>query len=372
MVPVAEWEAKRTNPKPAGWSSWLLTELGAALDGVLLRGLRFAVRSALRPDPAEAAAIRKSAAPYLDAALQQQPGRFFDFLSKPARPAQVSERFVRALPGGGAVVQRWFLSDYEPFFHTEDRGRIDPDLRNERVPVQHWMHQPGPPRATVLALHGFTMGQPRIDAVVMMAWEWYRRGLDVAMMTLPYHGARSPRGSRFSGERFASPYVSHLNEAVRQAVHDTRRVLTWLSDRTQRPVGLLGLSLGGYISALFAGLSDDPAFVVPMVPPVSIADLGRRFLEDGGLTATSPLSPSEREKAYGIHSPLAYPARVPQERLMIVAGRGDRVVPPEHPRTLWEHWGRPRIHWFSGSHLAPFGRSRIVAEIAAHIAEVGL
>ena len=57
---------------------------------------------------------------------------------------------------------------------------------------------------------------------------------------------------------------------------------------------------------------------------------------------------------------------------MIVAGRGDRIVPPEHPHALWLHWGCPRIHWYSGSHLAPFGRGRIVAEIDAHLRCLGV
>ena len=48
---------------------------------------------------------------------------------------------------------------------------------------------------------------------------------------------------------------------------------------------------------------------------------------------------------------------------MIVAGRGDRIVPPEHPAALSRHWGEPRNHWFSGSHLAPFGRARVARAI---------
>jgi hypothetical protein len=43
------------------------------------------------------------------------------------------------------------------------------------------------------------------------------------------------------------------------------------------------------------------------------------------------------------------------------------VVPPEHPSALWQHWDRPAIHWYGGSHLAPFGRSRIVRAIEQHL-----
>ena len=55
---------------------------------------------------------------------------------------------------------------------------------------------------------------------------------------------------------------------------------------------------------------------------------------------------------------------------MIVAGRGDRIVPTEHPSRLWDHWGQPRIHWFGGSHIVPFGRRRICEEIARFLREI--
>ena len=37
------------------------------------------------------------------------------------------------------------------------------------------------------------------------------------------------------------------------------------------------------------------------------------------------------------------------------------------PAALREHWGQPEIYWFSGSHLAPFGRGRVVRRIASHL-----
>ena len=57
---------------------------------------------------------------------------------------------------------------------------------------------------------------------------------------------------------------------------------------------------------------------------------------------------------------------MPKRQVLIIAGRGDRIAPPEHPAALWQHWGQPDIHWFSGSHLAPFGRRGIVDAIVQH------
>jgi hypothetical protein len=41
---------------------------------------------------------------------------------------------------------------------------------------------------------------------------------------------------------------------------------------------------------------------------------------------------------------------------MVIAGLGDRLAPPEQSLMLWEHWGRPELHWFPGSHVFHMGR----------------
>lgn len=188
-------------------------------------------------------------------------------------------------------------------------------------------------------------------------------------------GRRAAAGARFSGERFASPDPGELNEAMRRAVYEIRLVTRWLRARTGAPVGLLGLSLGGYLASLTAGLTDELAFEVPMVPPVCFDDLAWRFFEHSRANrrgaALPTMSRDELRQAFRVHSTLSHPLRVPRERVLIVAGRGDRVVPPEHPHALWRHWGEPRIHWFSGGHVTPFGRSGITQAVGRHLSRLG-
>jgi acetyl esterase/lipase len=168
--------------------------------------------------------------------------------------------------------------------------------------------------------------------------------------------------------------VGRLGEAVRRAVHEIRAVTLWLQATGGAPVGLLGLSLGGYLAALAAGLWDDFAFVVPMVPPVCIGDLAWQFFRRSRRqdAAQPAFAHGELRRHYRVHSPLAHPLRTPRERTFIVAGRGDRIVPPEHPHALWCHWGHPGIHWYSGGHLTPFGRSEIAASVLRHLASLDL
>ncbi len=335
--------------------------------------MQVVVDRALIPDPQDLVNLRQSLAAVLDSGLQHDPGRFFAFLNEPTTPLAVTSRPRRHLDGG-VVMRRKFTTEYRPYGFDKPNGTNS--LSNgDPVLVEHWLHDSGHPRGTVLALHGFAMGYPRIDAVVLCARQWFQRGLDVALMTLPHHGSRTPPEARFSGEWFAVPHVGRVAEAVREAVYEIRLVTTWLREQSGAPVGLIGLSLGGYLTALMAGLCEDLDFAVPIVPPVCIGDLAWRYFtrtRHYQMGVAPALSQDELRASFRIHSPLAHPLRTPRERVLIVAGTGDRIVPPDHPHTLWQHWDEPSIHWFSGSHLAPFGRRRIVRAISRHLESLGI
>jgi len=326
-----------------------------ALDASIVEAMRLVVRRFLLADASHADRLRHSAEPYLAEALLADPGSFFR-LDADALPGVRRTRILRSTRGG-VVLGHLLDTDLAP---------------DDPIRLEHWVHDGAPGRATVLAVHGFTMGWPRFDAVALLASEWFRAGLDVALLTLPFHGPRTPAGARFSGDSFARPDVALLNEAARRSVREILLATRWLRAESGRPVGLLGLSLGGYLCATTAALDPELAFVVAMVPPVCFGDLAWRFLPAAGTGAAGRAAPpalgrDELRRAFRVHSPLAHAPAVPRERLLVVAGRGDRIVPPEHPSALWRHWGEPAIHWFDGSHLLPFGRAGIAAAIRAHL-----
>lgn len=318
-------------------------------------------------DPDELPALRSSAEAVLDSALLESPGAFFDFGGAEPAPAQRRQRGVRLT----ARCERasWELAGgYVPYGEEQPAAEIGP------VHIEHWSQRGRAPRGTVIALHGFGMGSPRAGAFALFASDWVDRGLDVVLVTLPDHGARKPAAARFSGERFAVPNVQALGEAVRQAIYEVRLVQQWVRERSSAPVGLLGLSLGGYVAALFAGLYEDLDFVIPVVAPVCMGDLAFRFLSQSraAKAGAANFSLEEMRASFWIHSPLAHTLKTERSRALIVAGRGDRVVPPEHSFALWRHWGEPEVHWFAGSHVAPFGRRAVVGAIEDHLVRLGI
>ena len=350
------------------WRERSRSRFGGILDRLAVRAMSFAFDQTLMPSAGALAAVRGSAEPYLSSALADDPRLFFAGIGGGDVPDCVHTGTHRRSPGG-TIVAHELTSAYTPFHDVSDGAYHE---ANDRSPIEHWVHdRPAP--ATAIALHGFTMGNPSVDAAVLMVADWFRLGLDVALVTLPFHGTRRPPGARYSGELFASWHVGRLNEAVRQSIHDVQRVAAWLQHDRRHEVGVIGMSLGGYLAALLAGLRSDLRFVIPIAAPVRLGSFPSALFASSryARSGTAPLSPEELDAAYRVHSPLTYPLLVPRERALIIAGRGDHVVDPEQPLALWRHWERPPIHWYDGSHVTPFRRASIFAAGARHLKRTG-
>lgn len=74
--------------------------------------------------------------------------------------------------------------------------------------------------------------------------------------------------------------------------------------------------------------------------------------------------------AMAIHAPLARRLALPAGRVLLIGGRGDRIIPPAHTQALYEHWGQPQTHWFEGSHIVHFGRRGYAGRVREFLARV--
>jgi pimeloyl-ACP methyl ester carboxylesterase len=361
-------------PAASDFAGWLLTAVAATVDDIAVRAARLLVDRALMPRPDEVEMLRASARFYQDAPFADDPRRFFGFLDASCPVPEVALARRRPVARDGERLALTFASPFRPAnpaYAPEFGGFTE----NRIVHAELWRHSDGGSRPTVIGLHGFGMGQPRVDAAAIMAPALFAAGLDVALLTLPLHGARAPRGTRFSGQLFANPNVPRINESIAQAIHDLAALRAWLGACGAGPVGLLGLSLGGYVAALAAALMDDLEFAIPVVAPACFGELAHRFMASSGVyrgRESAALSRGEFRSIYRVHSPLAHRPRLPRDRVLIVAARGDHVVPAEHAVSLWAHWGGARLAWFTGSHLVPFGRTDVLREILGFLATRGV
>jgi dienelactone hydrolase len=134
---------------------------------------------------------------------------------------------------------------------------------------------------------------------------------------------------------FPSANVIRTNEAFGQAVSDLRALRAWLEQRGS-VVGVMGMSLGGYTTALWASVDPKLAYAVPWIPAVDMADLMWRHGEESRPRRPRHAARSGRAAvaALGrVRDPLV-PGRAPgADRPRRRAARG--AAPPGHARLAW-------------------------------------
>src|SRR5262249_44613050 len=160
-------------------------------------------------------------------------------------------------------------------------------------------------------------------------------------------------GAMSSGALFPSPNPLRTNEAFGHAIFDLRALAMYLRERGSSAVGVMGMSLGGYTASLWASVGDVD-FSVAMIPAVSMAKLMWRHGEDSPArrsAASAGITEDLLADAFAVHTPTTRPPSVPRDRLFVIAGRGDRITPPEQALELAAHWGVD-VLWFDGGHLA--------------------
>jgi hypothetical protein len=159
---------------------------------------------------------------------------------------------------------------------------------------------------------------------------------------------------------------------ISQAIWDTRRLIKWARAQGATKVGLYGLSMGSYVSALLAGL-DDVDLVMAGIPVCDIPDLfvhhapvdQRQEAEDKGVLGV------RTRELFELVSPLSVTPQTRVENRFIFAGSDDKVSTAEQAERLWEHWGQPGIRWFAGGHVSFFWSSEVAPFVDHRLHKAG-
>jgi hypothetical protein len=276
-----------------------------------------------------------------------------DYHLTPPAPKEWTLEDARGWQGMSRLPYRQLTcaSEYDPHPEQPGRDRWLAHATNGRLHAYVLEHEGGP-RPWLVCVHGFGMGAPAVNFAGFDARRLHQElGLNLIFPCLPLHG---PRGAKaMSGGELLQPDYLGVLHTFTQAVWDIRRSIAWVRERGGERVGLYGLSLGGYTSALVAGLERDLSCIIAGIPAVDFPSLARanepwlfrRYSDEFAIDWEVIRSITH------VVSPLAFAPLLPVERRFIFAGVADRVAPPLQARALWRHWERPRIHWFSGGHV---------------------
>lgn len=302
-------------------------------------------------------ALASVAAAYGEPSLLEDPTRFF------APPPEPSMRLREVRPG---VWDAEWPSAFEPFL-ADVAERYMARIENRTARARLFLG-PGKRRSAVIAVHGYMGGYFMLEEPQWpIAW-LLRRGLDVALPVLPLHGLRA--GARRGPPAFPSADPRLTNEGFRQAVTDIVSLVRFFRARGAERVGVMGVSLGGYTSALVATVSREIDFVMPMIPLASIADFAR---EQGRLGEGSQAEAQHAalERANWVVSPLARPLSIPASRALVVGAEYDRITPQRHAARIAGHFACELVN-IPGGHLVQVGRSDAFRRLGSMLEREGI
>ncbi|MEW5848262.1 MAG: hypothetical protein AB2A00_05580 [Myxococcota bacterium] len=345
-----------------------LSQTAASVDRALFHALSTATKGGLRGTSAErldhaerVRGLRAIAGMYSTPEIISDVERFF-----PGPAREVQERLVRREDDSDVVELSW--ASRAPLFHDAVAERYLKHRHNQ-TGVARLYTPGGAGRPAVVLIHGYLGGNWLLESRVWPLQWLMRLGLDPVLTVLPFHGARATPG-RLGPPPFPSTDPRFTIEAFRQAVADLRTLAHTLRQRGAPAVGLMGMSLGGYTTALAATV-DEYDFVVPMIPLGSIAD----FALAGGRLGSTPDEAAEQHRlldaAHAVVSPFARPSRVKPGRALVLTGAADRITPSHHASRLADHLGA-QLHTFHGGHLLQFGRGNAFRAVGTMLRRLGL
>lgn len=287
------------------------------------------------------------------------------FYAKPKTSPDVKSKLIHGLKDGG-VIDLSFESSYVPQ-NPAYEILFERYSENKFVHARYWQHTEKA-KGTIIALHGWTMGDQRLNSLAFLPGYFYKQGYDVMLVELPFHGRRKPKeltqdqaDSLFPGSNLAL-----TNEVIAQFIHDLRQLKMFLDKHGAAKTGCVGMSLGAYFASLWAML-DRLDFCIPIVPVSSMSEIAWKALKTIPHFADlkrDGLSKPLLERGFAIHCPLSFTPQTQAEKVMILAGLADKIVPSSQPRALWKHWGKPDMHWFRGGHLLQFKSRRALSMIS--------
>ena len=288
-------------------------------------------------------------------------------------PADLSHRQVGPLPGGELVDVQW-PSGYEPVSDAYDQ--LLAQCRLTEIAHARWFRH-YEPLATLICLHGWGGGLFPFEERAYLARWLYSLGVDVVLMTLPFHARRGLPGRL--RPLFPNTEAAPTNDGFAHAIHDLRALMLALRERGVASIGVSGMSLGGFTTALLGTVEPTVDALIPVIPFASYPSLlwehGRRT-QARTSAVEAGLTLERLEAAYAATTPLRRPPVIGPEKVLVISGERDRVTPKSHGQILREHFstatGQARMETFAGAHLIQSGRGDVFRAIARFLGARGL
>ena len=201
-------------------------------------------------------------------------------------------------------------------------------------------------------VHGWTDLPHHYDRIPRLAKKLNEAGVNAATLELPYQFQRRPSRARWATPRnILSPDIARTVRNAAQAVADIRALARWLAEEGCPRLGVLGVSMGGWLGGLAA--CHEPRFeAVALIVPVARLD---RMLEEAAFCEPLRRSINGQKIELGRMSLFAARPCAPNENVLVVEAEHDLFVPRETLDELAQTWGGPEVWRLGVGHISVLG-----------------
>ena len=182
------------------------------------------------------------------------------------------------------------------------------------------------------------------------------QGVAALYVPMAYYNARRPKNA--AHVRFLEADPGRAVDPPKQTVMDIRRAKAILASRPEIDpwrIGITGVSLGGIMTAMAAGVDGDFYRVVPILAGGDLAALifhapetraVRQRLQEQGIDQ------AKLEQVLSPIEPLHFAARIDPRRCLMINASGDEIIPKQCTMDLWKATGNPTLLWLPSGHYS--------------------
>jgi len=225
---------------------------------------------------------------------------------------------------------------------------------NDLVPVRVFVPKQGKqPYPVVVVLHYWGAGDQKIER--SLAGDLARQGIASALVTLPYHLTRAPKGTR-SGELAIRPDPQSMIANLTQGVLDVRRAIDFLTSRPEFDpdrIGIAGTSLGSIVSSLTYAVEPRLKASAFMLGGVDLAHIfwhSSRVVAVRDALRNKGFTEARLREALTEVEPSRYLANRTTGASFVIGGRFDTVMPPPDTQKLIDALPGSKSLWLDTGH----------------------
>ena len=227
---------------------------------------------------------------------------------------------------------------------------------NNVVPAEYYVPRDASadakvPAAVVLDILDGSAILPRV-----MARGAAQNGLAALYVPMPCYNDRRPADD--AHKKLLRDDPTKTVDGLRQTVMDVRRAKAILASRPEihdRNIGLTGISLGGILAALSAGVDGQFTRVVPILSGGDLADITFHCHEMRKLRESlldHDITPAKAAELFAPVEPLCFAARIGGDRCLMINAASDEVIPKADTLALARAIGNAQLVWLPSGHYS--------------------